>query len=158
MLYCGNYGSGFRASSLTMAASFHEDFAGRALEVRGSPDRVFGLVFAAMSALVALSPLRHGGPIRKTFLVMGIAFAIAAVVRPTILRPLNKAWTQLSLLLSRVLTPITTALLFFVVFVPSGMIARWLRKDPLGLKYAPAQNTYWKRRIPQAAGSMLRQF
>jgi hypothetical protein len=143
-----------------MAASFHEDFTGRAVEVRGSSNRVFGLVFAIVFAIAALAPLRTGGPVRRGALVIAIAFGLAALLRPGFLRPLNQAWTRLSWLTGRVFTPITTAVLFFVVFVPCGMIARVFRKDPLRLQYAPTQESYWISRSPQGAlpGGMQKQF
>src|SRR5437667_12082684 len=112
-----------------MSSSFHEDLSRSAIK-HGSSDRSFGLVFAAAFTFFGLWPLHARGQIRIPLLVIGGVFLIVAVVRPSLLRPLNKLWTQIGLLLGRIMNPVITAILFCVVFIPAGGIARMLGKDP----------------------------
>src|SRR5215469_14983419 len=120
-----------------MAFNFHEDLK-RSARIRGSSDRNFGLVFAAFFALVGLWPLHARGPVRVPPLIVAGVFLVVALVRPQWLRPLNKVWTLVGLLLGRIVNPIVTAILFYLVFTPMGFISRLLGKDPLRLKPAPA--------------------
>ncbi len=142
-----------------MALNFHEDLR-RSAHTRSSSDRNFGLVFAAGFALLGLWPLLKRGTVRWPLLAVAAVFLLAALVRPGLLRPLNKAWTMLGLLLGRIVNPIMTAVLFFLVFTPAGIIGRMLGKDPLRLKRAPDQTSYWIVRNPPgpAPETMAKQF
>jgi predicted membrane metal-binding protein len=130
-----------------MGLNFHEDLS-RSSHTRSSSDRSFGLVFAAGCILVGLWPLLKRGPARWPLLVVAGTFLAAAIIRPVLLRPLNKIWTRFGLLLGRLVNPIMTAVMFFLVFAPAGIISRLLGKDPLRLKWAPEADTYWIVRNP----------
>lgn len=142
-----------------MALNFHEDLK-RAEVIRGSSDRTFGLVFAAFFLLVGLAPLRHGGHIRIPALAVSGVFLLIALFRPALLRPINALWLKLGILLGRVVNPIVVSLLFFIVFVPAGVLLRLLGKDPLRLKPDYQKGSYWIDRNPPGPQpeSLLRQF
>jgi hypothetical protein len=129
-----------------MDLNFHEDLK-RAQDLRGSSDRAFGLVLAAVFVVLSLSPLRTGGRVRVPALCVAGALLLIALVRPVLLHTLNRAWTMLGLLLGRIVNPIMTAVLFFLVFTPVGFISRLMAKDPLRLKMRET-DTYWIRRQP----------
>jgi predicted membrane metal-binding protein len=130
-----------------MSSSLHEDLSRSAIK-HGSTDRNFGLVFAAVFAFLGFWPLHAKGQVRIPLLVVAGVFLIVAVVRPSLLRPLNKVWTLLGLLMGRIVNPIMTAILFFGVFMPVSLILRMLRKDLLRLKSLPEADTYWIVRHP----------
>lgn len=142
-----------------MALNFHEDLR-RSAHSRSSSDRNFGLVFAAGFTLLGLWPLLKRGPVRWPLLTVAVVFLVAALIRPAWLRPLNKVWTMFGLLLGRIMNPIMTAILFFLVFTPAGIIGRLLGKDPLRLKRSPEASTYWIIRTPPgpAPETMAKQF
>ena len=142
-----------------MDLNFYEDLSASARKT-GSSDRQFGLVFTLAFAALGLWPLRAGGHARARALAIAGLFLVVALLRPAILLPLNKTWTLLGLLLGRVVNPVVTALLFFLVFTPAGLISRWLGKDPLRLKSDPAADTYWINRQPPGPHpeTMSRQF
>ena len=121
--------------------NFHEDLE-RHSPQNGS-DRAFGLLFSALSAAIALWPLRAGLPVRLPFLLLTAGLLAVSLGRPSLLGPLNRIWTRVGMLLGRVVNPVVTALLFFLVFTPVGMLARFLGKDPLRLKWKPEADTYW---------------
>jgi ABC-type uncharacterized transport system permease subunit len=141
-----------------MDLNFHEDLK-RAQALRGSSDRAFGVVLAAVFIVLSLSPLRTGGRVRLPALGVAGVFLVVALVRPALLHTLNKAWTLLGLLLGRIVNPILTAVLFFLVFTPVGFISRFMGKDPLRLKMRET-DTYWIRRLPPGPrpDSMSKQF
>ncbi len=139
--------------------STHEDIA-RKFEEKTPSDRSFGRVFAVFFLLVGLLPtLRHGPPRLWALAVSGL-FLLITIVRPTLLSGANKLWMKLSLLLSRVMNPLVIALMFYVVFVPVGLILRALGKDTLRLKPDKKALSYWIPRNPPgpSRGSMTKQF
>lgn len=135
-----------------MGSNFHEDLHAHTAP-RGGSDRQFGLVFAGVFTLVGLWPLRSGAGPRWLALLPAALFLLAALARPPLLHPLNRLWTLFGVLLGRIVNPIVTAVLFFAVFTPAGLLARVLGKDPLRLKWAPQASTYW---IPRQPGDSSR--
>ncbi len=127
--------------------STHEDFTRRE-EIRGPSDRSFGIVFGVVFALLGLWPVFSEGPARLWAIALGVAFEVLALGKPALLRPANRAWMKFGLLLSRMVNPIVTALLFYSVFAPMGVLIRLLGKDPLRLGYDPEASTYWIERRP----------
>jgi hypothetical protein len=142
-----------------MAFNFHEDLK-RAASIRGSSDRTFGLVIGLAFAVFTFYPLRHGGHIRIPLLVLSGGFLIVALLRPSLLHEVNRAWTSLGLLLSKIVNPVVMTILFFLVFAPVGILMRLLGKDPLRLKLDPQSKTYWiaRQSMGPETESMSRQF
>jgi hypothetical protein len=77
-----------------------------------------------------------------------VAFAAAALARPSLLAPLNRAWTRLGLLLFHVVNPVVMFLLYALAIVPVGAVMRLMRKDPLRLRFEPEAASYWLTREP----------
>ena len=127
--------------------------------VRGT-DRGFGLVFAAVFAVIGLFPLWYGAFPRLWALAVAAAFAIAAFAMPRLLRPLSAIWFRIGLLLHRVVNPLLMGILFFGVFTPMGVVLRARGKDLLRLKRSPDETSYWIPREPPGPkpGSMSKQF
>jgi len=142
-----------------MGSNFHEDLRSHS-DLRGGSNRQFGLVLAAVFAIIALWPLRSGAPIHTPALLLAAVFLAAALVRPSVLHPLNRLWMRFGLLLGRIVNPIVTALLFFFVFTPAGLLARALGKDPLRLKRQPQSTSYWIPRESTGAArdTLVKQF
>lgn len=140
-------------------AGTHEDFT-RAVKVRGSTDRGFGLIFSVFFLAVGLWPLRAQQPVRWFWVVLAATVFATALIRPALLRPLNRLWMQVGLWLGRLTSPVITGLLFYAVFTPAALMLRVLGKDPLRLRAQPEADTYWIPRRPPGPGpqSMLNQF
>jgi Saxitoxin biosynthesis operon protein SxtJ len=138
----------------------HEDFS-RAPEMKGSSDRAFGLVIAAFFALVAVLPALHrpSSSVRWWAVALAAVFLALALSRSATLHPLNRVWQKLGLLLSKVVSPILLALLFYLVITPVGLLMRALGKDPLRLRRRES-SSYWIARQPPgpAPESMRDQF
>ncbi|KIL97833.1 hypothetical protein CCC_00894 [Paramagnetospirillum magnetotacticum MS-1] len=136
------------------------DGGSHARKVEMGSDRSFGLVFAAVFAIVALLPLKDGGEPRLWAGVVAALFLLVAFVYPKALKPLNKLWFLVGMALHHVVTPLVMGLLFFLTVTPIALIMRALGKDPLGLKRDDACASYWIVRTPPgpAPESMRRQF
>jgi hypothetical protein len=142
-----------------MNGGIHENFS-REDSTRGSSDRSFGLVFTGFFALLALLPLLRGKPFRPWALAVGGAFLLVTVIRPRLLHPLNRLWTRLAVLISKVTNPVMTGLMFYVLFTPVAIVLRLMRKDLLRLKAEPGAKTFWIPRDPPgpAPETMRNQF
>jgi hypothetical protein len=139
--------------------SAHETFH-RQEEVKGSSDRSFGFVFAAFCFLVTFLPLLKGHPARWWAAPFGALFLTAALLRPSVLHPLNRLWLHLGLLLQKVVSPIVLAVLFYGVFTPMAFAYRIFGKDLLRLRLDRNAQSYWISRTPPGppAESMDHQF
>ena len=117
-------------------------------EVKASSDRSFGLVFAAVFAIVAFWPLMSGGGARLWALALAAFFVATAVVRPRLLRPLSRAWFKIGLILHHVMTPIVMGVIFVLGVVPTAVVMRMRRKDLLRIDPRRRGETNWVVRTP----------
>ena len=74
-----------------------------------------------------------------------VVFAILALgglLLPEALRPVHYWWMRLALLISKVTTPIVLGVVFFFVFMPFGLVAKILGKDPMRRKLNDTIDSY----------------
>ena len=127
-------------------------------QARGS-DRSFGLVFAAVSALLAILAFFLGSTAVVAWLAIAAVFLAAAILLPGILSPLNRLWTWLGRVLFAIMNPVITAVLFSGVFMPVGLAMRAFGNDPLRRRMEPQADSYWiERGRADARSSMKNQF
>lgn len=129
----------------------HEDFR-RNVHGRGPSDRNFGGVFTIAFLFFGLWPLHHAKPIRLWCLALSAAILLVTLIRPSLLHAANRLWTKCGILLGKIVNPVVTGLLFYLVFTPAAIVLRWMGKDPLLLARAPDAKTYW---IPRDADKDL---
>lgn len=125
----------------------HESYERRD-DITGSSDRSFGIVFAAVFAVIGLLPLVFGGGVRLWSLSVGAAFLAIALAVPSLLAPLNRIWLRFGLLLHRIVSPLVLGIMFFLVITPMGLVMRALGKDLLRLKSDKGLSSYWIERVP----------
>jgi len=125
-----------------------------------SSDRSFGLVFAAVFAIVAAWPLIHGEDIRWWAVVAATALLIAAMTIPQILHSFNRVWTTFGLLLHKIVSPVIMGAIFFIAVTPTALLMRLLGKTPMPLRFDPNATSYWIMRTPPgpAGDTMKNQF
>jgi hypothetical protein len=139
--------------------STHEDYTPRS-SGKVPSDRSFGWVFTAFFAIVSCLPLRHRQPIRVWALALSGAILLLTLLRPSLLHPANRVWTNLGLLLARIVNPLVMAALFYLVVTPVALLMRLLSKDALRLRWEPGASSYWILREPAGPDpkSMTNQF
>ena len=138
---------------------FHEDF-DHSEKIRAGSSRAFGFVFAGISAIVALWPLLNGAPIHLSAAGIAFVFAAMAMLKPSLLQPLNRLWFQFGMLLHKIVNPLVMGLLFFITVTPIALVFRLIGKDPLNRKLDRNCESYWIERDPDelASESMRNQF
>jgi hypothetical protein len=142
----------------TPMASTHEDFTPR-IHPAGPSDRNFGLVFTGAFLIFGLWPLVHGRSLRLWCLAVSGAFLLITTIRPVLLHSLNRMWTRCGILMGKIVNPVVTGLLFYLVFTPVAVVLRWLGKDLLDLARDPGAATYWSPRSQAGdESSMTNQF
>lgn len=111
-------------------------------------NREFGLVMAAFLLIVGLSPLRHGMPMRSWALIGAAVFGILALVAPMLLRLPNRIWLWLGDWMGRIVSPISMAVVFYLVLTPMAWLTRRTRKLSMPLGFDRAADSYWIPRDP----------
>lgn len=113
-------------------------------------DRRFGLFFCAVFALFAAICFFRGAlPAAAAFAAASVLIALVALVRPLLLRPLNRAWLALGLLLGAIINPIVLAILFFGIITPVALATRLFGRDELRLRRPiSASGSHWIGRNP----------
>jgi hypothetical protein len=136
----------------------HEDFRSR-VEHGGPSDRSFGVVFTLFFVAAGVAPLRHAQPMRVWCLALALVLLAAAIFKPSSLRWPNRLWIGLGVALGKVVNPVVTTLLFYLVFTPMGLMLRLLKKDLLQLRREPAATSYWQSpNLPEGGPDMRNQF
>ena len=60
-----------------------------------------------------------------------MVFFVLGLMNSAVLTPLNRLWMRFGLFLHRIISPIILGLTYFTVISGTGMILRWLGKDPI---------------------------
>ncbi len=138
---------------------FHESF-DREEVAEGSSNRFFGIVFSIFFGIVGLFPLAHGSAPRLWALAVAAAFLVVALVKPSLLQPLNRVWKKLGVLLSKLARPVAMGIIFYLVVTPLGFLARLSGRDLLRLRFDRDARSYWIKREPPgpAPETMRNQF
>ena len=109
-------------------------------------NRKFGLtIFCALIALCALIFFKHH-LVNVWLLAIAMVWLLVTLAQPKWLSPFNWLWTKLGLVLHSITTPILMTIIYYLVFLPMGLMMRLLGKRPLLAK--PAANSYWIMREP----------
>jgi hypothetical protein len=106
----------------------------------------FGITIG--SALIVISGLllfysRHA---YLYFLTIGLVVVTLGLLLPIILKPIQKIWMTISLILGWVSTRLILSILFYFVLTSISIVARLFGKDFLSLKFNKSQVTYWNYR------------
>lgn len=145
---------------MSPTASLHEDLSRDEQPVARGSDRAFGFVFAVVFAIVVAIGWWQSRHIRSWAVALSAAFLLVALVRPSLLAPLNAVWARFGMLLHRVTSPIVLGLMYGVAIVPVGLLMRLRGHDPLRRRFDPSLASYWIERSPPGPppASMTNQF
>ena len=78
------------------------------------------------------------------FLIVSTAFIFLGLVTPFVLKPVNKLWMSLAILMSWFMTRVILSALFYLGLTPMGFLARLFGKDFLEVKFDKSTSkSYW---------------
>ena len=77
--------------------------------------------------------------------VVAAVLVVWGLAAPKTLRPVYRTWMRFGLLLSRITTPLILGLVFFLMFLPVGLLMRLFRHDPMQRSLQPEAPSY---RVP----------
>ncbi|PIW69226.1 MAG: hypothetical protein COW08_08235 [Ignavibacteriales bacterium CG12_big_fil_rev_8_21_14_0_65_30_8] len=80
------------------------------------------------------------------FGIIGLSLIILALVFPKILKPLNKIWMSIAVILGWFMSRVILIILFYIILTPIGIILKIFRKKFLNLKIDKSTDTYWEYR------------
>ena len=136
--------------------NFYEDYSSKPSVKLGS-DKNFGLVISVVFLIATYAPLIKDHTPHWWCLVTAFIIYALSYIRPKLLRPLHISWIKFGeFLRTKVTTPIIIFILFFIVFLPIGIILKIFGKDLLNIK-KNKQQTNWKTSNGQTS-SFLDQF
>lgn len=105
--------------------------------------REFGVTMAAILVVIGDVALWRGRPFALYLIAVGIILGAAGMLAPRALKPLQKAWMALGLVLGFFVSRVIMAVLFYVVITPIGLIMKLLGKDVLDERIDKGRASYW---------------
>ena len=109
--------------------------------------RKFGLMVGGVLLLIAALLFYFEKPSAIYFLIIGGFLLLAGFIVPQILKPINKIWMGLAIVLGFFMSRLILLVLFYLALTPISIIAKLVRKKFIILKCDKSANTYWEKRI-----------
>lgn len=110
-----------------------------------SKGRRFGLTLGVAFAVLSLiASWRGRETVALIFGSIATSMVIAAIVAPSALEPVERAWMALAHAISKITTPIFIGIVYFLLLTPVGLIRRAMGRNALVRPLSG--DGYWVRR------------
>ena len=106
-------------------------------------NRTFGLLFALLFAVIASVAWLAFDVVLFWAVGVSAVFLVSAVTVPGVLLPLNRVWRVVARGLSCANNYILLGLFYYLLIVPTGVIFRILRRDPMDRFFDTKAKSYW---------------
>lgn len=125
-----------------------KEILGEIKSIKESPAdlRKFGLTIGIALLLLAVLLLWLGKSSWPVWGIIGLIFVISALLFPVILKPFNKIWMSLAIILGWVMTRVILSILFYFALTIMRFIAMIFNKRFLNLIIDRSADTYWEKR------------
>ncbi len=80
------------------------------------------------------------------FLFLGAGLFLCGLLAPAILKPIQKVWMMVAVIMGWIMTRVILSILFYLVVSLIGLIGRLLGKQFLDMKIDKSRNSYWNYR------------
>jgi uncharacterized membrane protein YccC len=108
--------------------------------------RKFGLTVGTVLLLIAALLFYFEKPSWIYFGVVGVFLFLTGLFFPRTLKPFNKLWMGLAIVLGFVMSRVILVILFYLVLSLVSLIAKIIGKKFIPLKYDKSAKTYWEKR------------
>ena len=105
--------------------------------------RKFGLTVGIALGIFGGLFLWRGKEYYDILFYIGGSFILLGLAIPIVLKPIQKVWMTLAIILGWVMTRVILSILFYVVVTPIGLISRLFGKEFLDLKFDKDAQSYW---------------
>jgi hypothetical protein len=121
--------------------------------------RSFGFTVGSIFAAIGIWPLTFRGDDPRWWALILAAFLILpAAIYPKVLAWPHKGWMWIGHVLGWINTRIVLGFVFYLIVTPTGLLRRWLGKDPMGRKSRPDLDSYRLRREPRPPSHLKKQY
>ena len=80
------------------------------------------------------------------FGIIGILLLLFAIILPNLLKPLNKVWMTLAIILGWFMSRVILFVLYYFIITPIGFLLKLIGKDFLNRKIDKTSQSYWEIR------------
>lgn len=105
--------------------------------------RNFGLVVGGVFLSIGLYLWLRHKPAGPYFTAIGAPLLVLGLVFPTVLKPVQKVWMGLAVIMGFVMTRVILSGVFFLVIMPLGFCLRLAGKRMLDLRFDKSRGSYW---------------
>jgi hypothetical protein len=123
--------------------------------------RIFAGLEAVFFGIVAAWLYRRGvsPAIAAGIFAVAAAVGIMGLARPACIRPVYIAWMAAVFPVGWLVSHALLAVVFYLLFLPVGLLMRLFGRDPLERKFDSRAPTYWKRReTPETTARYFKQY
>jgi len=106
----------------------------------------FGLTVGGVLLAIGLLLFYFEKPSAIYFAIIGGLLMLFGALFPQLLKPLNKIWMGLAIILGFIMSRVILTILFYLVLTPIAVLAKLVGKKFIVLKYDKSANTYWEKR------------
>jgi hypothetical protein len=107
--------------------------------------RKFGLTVGTVLLLAGIVLYLTGKSSSVVFGGAGVLLILFGLILPNILKPLNKIWMTLAVILGWFMSRLILFILFYIVITPIGFFLRIAGKDFLNLRTDKNSDSYWQK-------------
>jgi hypothetical protein len=105
--------------------------------------RQFGITIGVVLGLLGMWCVWRGKEGSYPLLISSILFFSSGFIFPLLLKPVQKLWMSLAVLMGWLMTRVIVTILFYLVVTPIGLLARVCGKDFLNTKLDKSAHSYW---------------
>jgi len=108
--------------------------------------RKFGLTVGTVLLLIGIALFLFDKSSFVYFGGIGLLLILLGFALPVFLRPFNKVWMTLAIILGWFMSRVILSILFYLIITPIGFFLKIIGKVPLNLKQDNSLSTYWEDR------------
>lgn len=108
--------------------------------------RKFGLTVGGALIIIAGFLFYFAKPSTIYFVVVGALLVLTGLIYPQVLKPMNKLWMGLAIVLGFIMSRVILTIFFYFVLTPISFTARIFGKKFMALKCDKSAKTYWEKR------------
>lgn len=108
--------------------------------------RKFGITVGIVFILISITLYFLSKGSYTYFGIVGILLLLFGLFLPYTLKPLNKVWMTIALILGWFMSRVILIILYYVIITPLGIFLKLIGKDFLKMKINLNSSSYWEER------------